>query len=224
MSNLADLTTLRTQILAVIQDENFNVADLKTLLDPVFTYVDNPLFDTNLSQIVDILTEDRNGDVQFTIDDLTLLARDLPAITSLFSCLLVAIQSIPELKLDYNEGTTELVMFKLLLYVCLVVIPSKTNIIWTYDEKVKILDTSISVYKMIQSTGIISNIVDNLYNLLKTRVFICKCLTSTPEPETTIDKNMPKAKIELVCAVNNIRNRSDMIAHMKAQIRMELNK
>ena len=137
---MTDIKELRNEILETIKDDDYDTSDLKKLLDPVFIYIENPLFKENLDQIVDLITEDRNGDVKFTIDDLSLFCRDFNAISALFQCLLVAIQSIPEIKINYDAGSTEEVMFKLLVYISLVAIPKHTNTKWSYDEKVRVLD------------------------------------------------------------------------------------
>ena len=213
---MTDIKELRNKIIEIIKDDKYDTSNLKNLLDPVFIYIENPLFRGNMEQIIDLITEDRNGDVKFTIDDLGLFCRDLDAITALIKCLLMAIQSIPELKINYDAGSTEEVIFKLLVYVFLVVIPKHTKIEWTYDEKVRVLDLSISVYKMIKSTGILRDIIDDIYNLLKNKVFNCKCLSS---PETKLEKNMPAAKKQLICAVNQVRDKSELISQVKAEIK-----
>lgn len=219
---MSEIKELRSKIMEIIKDDNYDMSDLKEILDPVFIYIDNPLFRGSIEQIVDLLTEDRNGDVKFTIDDLGLFCRDLEAVTALFQCLLLAIQAIPDMKMNYDGSSVEKVMFKLLVYICLVMIPKKTNTKWSYDEKVRILDLSISVYKMIQSTGIIKDLFDYVYKLLKNKVFVCKCLS--PSPETKIERNMPQAKKRLICAMNNVRDKSELISKVQTEIKMEMKK
>jgi len=203
---MSELNTLKTQILSLIQDEKYDPEDLKKILYPVSSFLNNPLFAENLQQIVDIITTDRNGDKKFTIDDLKIISRDVMAVTSLLSCLLIVIQAIPELKLKYDSGATEEIIFKLLTYIFLVVIPKQTNQNWTLEEKIQIVNLSISMYQLIKSTGIVQDLCKKFYDLLKTKVFTCACLSSQ-EPEVKIAKHIPKAKFDLITHMNNVKDK-----------------
>ena len=65
-----DVNQLKTAIETLIQNDNFDVEKLKELLAPIATYVDNPVFIKNITDIVNIVTTDKNGDKKFDINDL----------------------------------------------------------------------------------------------------------------------------------------------------------
>lgn len=206
---MADLTKLKAQILDLIKDENYDPEDLKKILEPVSTFIDNPLFADNLQQIVDIVTKDRDGNNKFTIDDLKIMSHDVMAVTSLISCLLLVIQAIPELKLQYDAGATEEIIFKLLTYIFLVVVPKQTNQKWTVDEKTQIVNLSITIYQLVQSTGIVQDLYEKLKKLLATKVFTCSCFKPKhKDPADTIAQHMPKAKLELITHMNNVKDKA----------------
>ena len=152
---MSNVEVLRASLLVLIKDDNFDIQKLKDILMPISDYTDNTLFKENISAIVAILTQDRDGNHKFTVDDLALLSKDIIGITSLVTSILLLIGAIPELKLQYNEGETEDLIFKLLAYIFLVIVPAKTEKPLTFEEKQAILNLAVLIYQMIKSFKVV---------------------------------------------------------------------
>lgn len=213
---MTELDTLKRQIMNVIRDDNYDLNDLKEVLSPIAIYTDNPIFKSNIDEIISIVTKDRDGNNKFTIDDLTLLKNDVMGITSLITALLMIIASIPELKLKYEDGTTEEVVFKLLAYVFLVVIPKQTGKSWSADEKESVLNITLVIYQIIKSSQVTKDLINKITEWFKTQSWAkCVCGSTADKNEAVLEKRLPKVKLELMHAMNNVREKSEM----KAEIR-----
>ncbi|QKF93837.1 hypothetical protein QKU48_gp0379 [Fadolivirus algeromassiliense] len=211
---MADLEKLKRQIMNVIRDNNYDIDDLKDLLSPVSEYVESDVFKTNIEDIVAIVTKDRDGNNVFTIDDLALLKNDIMGITSLVTALLLLVGAIPELKLKYDEGATEEIIFKLLSYVFLVVVPKQTGKELTNEEKESILNITLAIYQIIKSSQITKDLVNKIVAWFKSKG-LCACVSSPDYKESVVEKRLPKVKLELSHSMNNVREKAAMKSEIK---------
>ena len=207
------MNKLKQSILEVIANDNFDLNTLKRLLTPLHDFIDNPIFVDNLKQIIEIITTDRDGNNKFTIKDVELLKDDYLSITSLISAILAVLNSVPGIKLKYDAGATEELIFKLLVYIFLVVIPKQTNNKWTYDEKVHIIDITLNIYQIIVSSQTTKDLVAKITQWFKSKG-LCKCLSGQQTKEDVLQKKMPLLKAELA---TNVKNNKDKIM-MQEQI------
>ena len=189
---------LKNSVMKLIKDDNYDIEDFKSFLNPIDKYTNNQTFINNLHEIINVLLEDRDGNNKFTIDDLKLIKDDMFAISSLLNGLLLVICVIPQLKLKYNKGATEELVFKLLAYIFIVVIPKEIGRPWTLKEKEDIVKITIQIYQLILSSQVTKDIINNIIKWFKKKGW-CKCTTGSKEEinQRVIKKKLPKIKADM---------------------------
>ena len=206
-----NLDQLKSKIEGVIKTDNFDIEKLKDLLTPISAYVEHPTFIKNIVDVVTIIIQDRNGDMVFNLDDLKILANDNVAISSLVSSVLLVICAIPELKFKYSQGATEELVFKLLAFVFLVIVPTQVKRQLTKEEKGMIVNYTLIIYNTIRSSQMVKDIVDKIITYFKTHdVTSClptlNCCAKKPTPEEILEKRLPAAKLNLEHSITNVRH------------------
>lgn len=209
---MANLDALRENIMNVIQLENYNEDSIIEVLEPIPVYTNNPVFKNNIDQIVDILTKDRDGNQKFSIDDLKLLGNDLMSVSSLITAVFLLIGAIPTIKLEYTVDQTEELVFKLLAFVFLVIIPKHIGHDWSLEDKEQVVSVSLTIYNMIKSSQLVQNLINKVSNWLKSKGF-CKCMYGEEHP--AVEAKLPKVKLELQAAMNNVRDKALLLAEIK---------
>lgn len=193
--NVNDIVELKKSIMDAINDDT-NIGNLYKLLNPITIYVDHHIFIENLKQVVEVVMEDRDGNNKFTIRDLELLQTDIIAIGSLINALLLVLGSIPDLKIKYESGGTERMVFKLLIYVFLIIIPQDTGQQWTLREKESVVTLTVSIYHLMVTSNIVSELMTNIINWFKKKGF-CSCVSSidnVEHREAVVDRHLPGIK------------------------------
>jgi hypothetical protein len=211
-STSTDIQTLETQILNVIQDDSYDVQNLMQLLMPITDYLNDPQFTSSLSEIVTIITTDRDGSGSFDIQDLTLLGSDFTAITSLVSAFALLLGSIPSINIQYSAGTTEQLVFKILAYIFLVVVPKQTGNPLSLTEKQSIVTIAVNIYGLIESSQLAQDLFTKILAYFKSKG-MCLCCTSTSsqaQAQAVVASKMPQCKALLVHSMNNIRDKRVM--------------
>jgi len=199
---------IKTNVEALVTNNDYSVTDLKKILDPVTKYIDNPVFIQNINGIIDILITDRNHNNKFDVEDLNLLGNDPIACISLVSSILLVLNSIPSLQIKYDSGTTEELVFKILAYIFLEFIPIRTGTPLSKEEKIAILNLALIIYQTIVSSQITQKLVADVMAKLKTtKSWNCLCGTTQPDP---LQNALPAAKIELATAINNVRDKAEI--------------
>jgi len=184
---------IHSKIIATIKDDKYDLGDLCKMLDPVTSYMNDPFFAENLSKIANILTMDRNGDNEFTLDDLYLLKDDPFAITSLVGGILAILAGTNSDTFKYDSGATEEIMFKLLAYLFLVVIPNETGSTLSLDEKTRLLDIIMAIYNVFLSSQAFNILSTKITKFFQSKGW-CKCLCGTPD--TNDDDGDVDSKLE----------------------------
>lgn len=213
--SMTAIDNLKSKILNIIKDNSYDIEDLKEALDPITDYVNNPSFRENIRSIVDILTKDRNGDNKLTVDDLKMIGNDFAAIGALISAITLIMGSITSLKLQYNEGATEELIFKILAYIFLVVVPKQTGSPLSYEDKKTIVDISVNIYEMIKASQITKDIVNKIIAYFKSKG-MCGCCTAQTDAQTIVEQKLPKFKVELMHSMNNVRDKSAMQSEIRS--------
>lgn len=214
---------LKKSILDVIQDNNYDIEDLNKFLEPVSNYVANQIFIENLREIISVILEDRDGNNTFTIKDLELLGKDIIGITSIVSGLLLIIGLIPELKLQYDAGFTEEILFKLFSYIFLVIVPKETGHPWTFEEKEAVVRLIVTIYQLIMSSQVTKDLISKIAEWFKKKGW-CQCLSNTNTEEEKIQvvqKHMPLIKAEIRSRVQFTKTHNrmqDEIEELKKQL------
>ena len=143
-------TQLRTDIINMINSNDDTIVNIKNILQPISQFINSPVISQNIDQIITILLTDRNNDKKFDVNDLKMLSEDPFVIMHLVTLLLMILTAIPSLKITIDVNESEIVVFKLLMYIFLVIIPSKTAANWTTEEKITILDLSLLIFTTMQ--------------------------------------------------------------------------
>ncbi len=214
---MANLDKLKNSIMDIIKDDNYDIDDLKKILGDVSSCTENSVFTNNLTQIMDIMTKDRDGNNKFDINDLTLMSKDIIAMTSLITAILLLVASIPNFKLQYTEGATEEFMFKLLAYIFLVIVPKQTGHKWTLQEKQSIVDLVLIIYQLIVSSQVAKELIIKITAWFKSKGW-CNCMTissTVTKQENVLAEKLPMVNRELSYAMNNIRDKSEMQSQIK---------
>jgi len=167
---------LYSQILKLLSDDGYSIADLLGLLEPVDLYTNNPSFDEGIRNIVESLIQDRDGDNKFTVNDLKILSSDIMAVTSLITSLILVISSVPTVNIkSLSEKDVSDVLFKILVYVFLVAIPNYSKCSWSVEERMKVLELCIIVWNLALS----SQILKSALKFAKKQISrLCNCLRS----------------------------------------------
>ena len=217
---MSNLDELKTKILEIVKDNHYSWDDIKLILSPISIYVDNPSFKQNIDQVVHILTKDRDGNNVFSIDDIKLLSKDMNAITSLVTALFLIMAGIPQMKLEYSPDETEELVFKLLAYLFLVVIPKETRMELSYEDKESVIDLSLLIYNFVKSSQVVQQLVAKVQAWFQRKGW-CKCLFGEVPKSEVVDEHLPEVHQDLTNAVNNLREKGALmreIRELKAQL------
>lgn len=194
---MADLKTELQKIINV----DFNVNELIKIVNPAEMYVNNQSVRSQLIDIVRVITQDRDGDTKFTVNDLVLMTKDIVAMTSLITSLILIINSVPNMKIEYVEGETEELVFKLLIYIMFVIVPKQTGINFTPEEKEALLNVCILLYTFLLQSRLVSKIVNKVTGWIKKAASqYCTCVN-----ESAVDNKLPALKIELGDAIKQLK-------------------
>jgi hypothetical protein len=190
------MDTLHQKIIELISDDNYDTSDLKSLLNPISQYIDNPRFFSQLKKLTNIITEDRNGDNKFTVSDLTLLSKDVIAITSLTTGLILLMGTVSDTKLQYDSSATEEIVLKLLFYLFLVVIPEETDTNLSLTQKGELVLIVLSMYELFKQTAATQALLENMTNWVKT-ISCCSCFRKKQNKEELIEEQMEQIEKDL---------------------------
>lgn len=208
---MSNLDELQTNILNVINDDEFSIDKLKEILAPISLYVETPIFKNNIDQIVSVLTKDRDGNNTFTVEDLKFLSKDIAGITSLLTSLFLIINAIPSINFQYSPGETEEIVFKMLAFIFLVIVPNKTGNKLSVEDRATIVSLVLTIYQFIKDSEIVQELVNKVKNWFKAKGW-CQCLS---KDTGVLDAKMPKVKSSLLQAMNNSRDKGELLREIK---------
>lgn len=207
--------TLKKSIYDLIENSESLESDILKLLDPISQYISDNNFAQNIDQIITIITLDRDDNHIFTINDIKLLSSDFKSITSLINCILLLIGGLPNLKLKYNNTVTEEIIFKLIAYIFLVIVPKKTNKNWSIEDKLQIVDFVLSIYNIIITSGILQQLIEKIKEYFKKKGW-CKCVCGEIDKQQVIETQMPIVSAELQTHVLRTKNMSKLFISIES--------
>lgn len=199
---------LKNDLLKLIDGNDDTIVNLKNILMPISQCIDSPVIVENITEIVNIMTTDRNGNNQLDVEDLRLMVVDPFVIVHLVTSLILILTALPQLKITINVEESEIIILKLLMYVFLVIIPNKTGTTWKPENKIEIVKMSITLYNTMQSLQIVKTTINKIASYIKGNKY-CSCLTIK---SNLIDDKVPDAQLELTKAINIVRERKVMNA------------
>jgi hypothetical protein len=202
---------LRSDIIRMINSNDDTVVNIKNILQPISQCIDSPIISQNINEIVTIMLTDRDKNNKFDINDLKMISEDPFVIMHLVTLLLMILTAVPTLKITINVNETEMVIFKLLMYIFLIIIPSKTACNWTTTDKMAVLDLSLLIFQTMQSSQMVKNGINKIAAYVKTSRF-CSCLTIKTD---VIEDKVPDAKVELEKSLHNAKNTRAMQEQIK---------
>ncbi len=190
------MNDLQTSLKNMIQ-EDFDLSNLEQLLSPAPFFTSNDIFKSHFKEIVQILTQDRDLDRKFTINDLQLFVKDILAMTNFITIVLLILNSIPNIKIDYTEGETEQLVFKLLVYIFLVILPHYTNIKFSSDEKLALYNISLLAYLSLIESQLLKKLVIKVSKWFKVKIVNCF------NNQSVIDDKLPALQENLNTIIKN---------------------
>jgi len=202
---MTDIIKLKDSILDAIKDDNYDFATLKAVLSPLDRFLDNTSFVSALGELINTLCLDRDGDNSFSFSDLKLLKDDISSIISLVNSVLLLMSTIPDTKLKYDSGATEIIIFKVLAYIFLVVVPKQTGQVLTFNDKDDILKIVMSVYKIILSTKMTQDLIEKINNWFKTSKCFGCCSSQVENKQDVIESMVPVVNKELARNLQKVR-------------------
>jgi len=200
---MATFVDLQQSLQALIERDVFDVTTLQALLSPAPIYIQDPTFFNHIGELITIITQDRDGDQQFTFNDIVVLTKDLNAITSLVTAIVLLLKSLPNVKIDYSIEDTELFIYKILIYIFLVIVPSKTNLALTQEDKINILSGCNMIYDFLIHSQMVKQIIGQVAGWIKQQTATCVSCIKTRT--SVLDKKMPQLKSQLGQSVAQIK-------------------
>jgi hypothetical protein len=211
---MANILELKRQVLEIIKDTDYSVDAVMKILEPISTYTQNQIFIQHITQIVDVIITDRNGDKKFNAQDLEIMSKDPMALTTLATALLLAISSIPNVNININKDDTETLVFKVLAYVFLIVVPNETNIKWTFTEKENVLNITLSIYQFIKSSQLIQNILAKIKVWFNANIMSKICITKKESRNLIAERHLLQINADLSIAMDNVRDKSILVSRI----------
>lgn len=200
-------SSLTSQITQLITNNDDTIVNIKNILMPITQCITTPGIAQNLDSIVTIIMTDRDGNKTFDVNDLKLLSTDPIVIMELVTSFVVILSELPNLQITISIPDTEVIIFKLLMYILLVIVPSKTGANWSTADKTAILLLATDIFQLIQTLGIVQIAISKLIAWTKSSKY-CTCLTVTNTPSAQ-DK-LPETKINLAKSVGNARDKATL--------------
>jgi len=172
----SNVQTLTNSLIELVQTATHSVDDINKLLAPISGFFGNPDFMTGINRLVATIIQDRDGNNQFDMNDIKLLANDMDAIVALVNATVLTLSTIPNIGFSYNSAATEELIFKVLTYVFLVVVPKAANLDLTTDQKVFAINLVLGVYNIAKSSSVVQAVLDKIKSYFRTKGW-CKCVT-----------------------------------------------
>lgn len=196
-------TALKDDIIKLINGNDDTIVNIKNILQPISQFIDNPIISQNVGDIITIMLTDRDNSGKFDVNDLKVLSNDPFVIMHLVTLLLLILTALPTLKITVDINESEIIIFKLLMYIFLVIIPAKVATNWSLEDKLTLLDLSLLIFQMMQSSEMVKNGINKIASYIKTNKY-CSCLTVKTD---IIGEKVPDAKIEFAKAVYNAKGK-----------------
>jgi len=207
------MDNLKEELYELVQKKEYEVSDILKLINPIDEFVNSELFMNNITKIVEILIKDRNGDNRFDLRDLEALSKDYISIADLIANIIMVISLIPTINLKYDSEATEELVLKIMVYIFLIIIPEKTELEWTVEDKQKLIDISFIIYSTFKTSQYIKDIVKEAVNWVKKQdwkaILTCKCCRGSSQEQIQNDKILVLNE-KLKISVQNVKGNEEL--------------
>lgn len=192
---------LYNTILEMINNNNYSNEKINNILKPISTIADHIIFKDYITNIVEILTRNDTN-----INNLKILSRDSIGVRAFITSILLIIRAIPDLKFEYDPESIEEILFKALVYIFLIIMPTYINQEWTPKE---ILILALLFYKKIKFSGITFNIINRIHKWFEPS-FNPNCMVIAEQNIGIIHKHLPHLLLDLTIRMYVIKKQSKM--------------
>lgn len=196
--------TFNGDLLDLVTTRNSVPERLLGLLKPMNRLIDDPHFLEHINEIAMAITQDRNGNKTFTLEDLELLASDLKAVAQIVKAVILLIASAPEVNMRYQPGITEDIIRNVLIYIVLVVVPKHIGRAWSAEEQQKIVELMATMHEMVLASRTVENGFKKVLKWFQRRNF-CVCCMIENVSEDVIEQNLPALNTQIEASINKNR-------------------
>lgn len=157
---------LQKQIKSLINGDNFCVYYLNLLLIPASTYIEDDIFFYHINHVSNIIIGNRHSNN--LIRNLEILSDNNFAVTALGRIIVIIMSISPSVKFRFN---TEEIMFKIIAYIFLILIPKKIDNVFSREDNNKIINILFDIHNTSEFMGIVPITTSNI---LKKKKFLKK--------------------------------------------------
>lgn len=169
------------------------IGSIESILSPIGSDPSFLLYATDLARVI---VKDRNGDQKFSVDDLSLMIKDLGSIAELTKGLVLLIVSLSDINFKYTPGVAELMILKALMYVFLVIVPKEIGHPLSQDEMKQVATVAVKIYEVILASRITQKIFNKVVGWFQRRR-LCMCCMVQNDTEAVVDANAPPIVMKL---------------------------
>ena len=194
------MNNLQDTLLELVNKDDYSKESLLTVLDPISKFINNPVFISHLGNIITVIAEDRNGDSKFSIEDLKLISNDSLALSTIINGLFLIVIAANNTSIKYDSGATTTLIFNLLTYIFLVVVPNETSNKLTVEDRKSIITLLFQIYDLLQSTSLINEGYNKVSKWFEYKGW-CKCLCNTNSKYEVFDTHIEDIKTDIRSSV-----------------------
>lgn len=201
---MSDINNLKMKLLEAVHNRSDTNA-FDTILSPISDYFTcSDFIISEVKDIIMIITKDRDNNGQFNIDDIKLIGENVVVVSNLISSVLLLLSKLPDVKIKYKENESEMLIFKILSYIFLVLIPAITKSNFLPGDYNDIINVIVSVYKTTESLGLVKALIDMVVGIAKNTS--CGCVPNKSVNKTkAINREIKLCRASLATEAHKMR-------------------
>ena len=201
---MSDINNLKVKLLNAVNNRP-DKDTFDTILSPISDYFTGSDFIiSEVKDIIMIITKDRDFNNEFNIDDIKLIGENMVVVSNLISSVLLLLSKLPDVKIKYKENESEILVFKILSYIFLVLIPAITRTNFLPSDYNDIMGVIVSVYKTTESLGLVKALIDMVVGIAKNTS--CGCMPNKTESNhKAINREIKLCRSSLTVEANKMR-------------------
>lgn len=185
------------QIMTLLSKPTDDAAGIVDMIESIVSPVgSDSTFLTYATDLARVIIKDRNGDQKFSVDDLSLMVKDLGSIAELTKGLVLLIVSMSDINFKYTPGVAELMVLKALMYVFLIIVPKEIGHPLSQDEMRQIASVAVKIYDVILASRVTQKMFNKVVSWFQRRQ-LCLCCVVQNDTEAVIDANVPPIVMKL---------------------------
>jgi hypothetical protein len=190
----------------MIQGNRYDIKELISLLSPIESYVTHSFFLQKMDEVSRLIIPDQDQLSDYDWVRLRRLSHDPGAMIALLSMVMLVICAIPDLKFKYKPQSdiTEDLIFKLVGYLFLVIVPNKMTHPLTLEDQAMLLNLTVDAYQTLRSSQVIQPIIDDANEKVKSDGWSwshCMIGPTADSAEKKLEKHLPLAQLRFSMAM-----------------------